>query len=268
MDTLESICQEPRQGLSMNNSIKLKTELINQSLEPDWLNDPLTGLDSLDAFSQQLDQLIAGTTYTRTSLTLMLLQLANFYEIRKWIGKNEANFLLNDLARLLEKTVPTNTKLCRCHNHGFAVLLIDEGSRMSARIADNIKLALQTSDLLSMPPQLYLKCGVGLTAISEYTPRSEVAFARARHSLSKNQSDQPNVVSEGFYASLTPQQGNELLSKLGNAITKNHYRLNFQATVSFTEDGLRHYELRTGLVDKESILPARVFLETVIQNAL
>lgn len=227
--------------------------------------DNLTGLYSLEAFSHQLDQLIADSIYTESPMTLLLLQLANFYEIRTWIGKNEANFLLNDLARLLEKTVPANSLLCRCHNHEFAVLLVDEGSRKSLRTADSIKLALQSSSLQTIPPQLDLKCGVGLTGINEYTPRSEVAFARARHNMSRHHDQQP--IGQSF-TNFSQQQTSQLLKKLTNAIETERYKLSYQATVSFTEDGLRHFELRSRLSDKESSLPAAAFLETVIQNAL
>ena len=70
------------------------------------------------------------------------------------------------------------------------------------------------------------------------------------------------------FANFSPQQISGLTNKLFHAPQRELYKLSFQATVSFNEDGKQLYELRTRLLDDNSSLPAAAFLETVNQNAL
>ena len=94
--------------------------------------DPVTGLLSEAAFCARLQSLLADTRESPRPATLALLQLENFYEVRQWVGKSEAGLLLADIARLLALTVPSDALLCRCTNHEFAVLLLDDSSRSAS----------------------------------------------------------------------------------------------------------------------------------------
>ena len=227
--------------------------------------DHLTGLYSQNAFNHRLKQIIKDSAHNDSPYTLALLQLANFYEIRAWVGKLESNLLLNDIARLLEDTVPENSVSCRCHNHEFAVILAGEGSRRAMMIADHIKQALHTCSSQFIPPQLSLRCNVGLVSVNHFTPDIEVAFARARHNMSSQQTEQ---ATDHAYSGFTAQQPPDLLNKLHHAMASNSFKLNFQATVDFKEGGLKFYEIRSALAEKDTLIPAAVFLETVVKNAM
>ena len=144
---------------------------------------PLTGLFEQDYLGQQVEKTLLRCRQGPLEATLALLQLENFYEIRSWVGKSEASLLLSDIARLLEKSLPDKAVLCHCEHYEFAVLLLDECSLNARLITDRVKLAMQSTVSASIPPQLELKCGIGLAKLSRRIPSADVVFARARHDL-------------------------------------------------------------------------------------
>ncbi len=196
--------------------------------------------------------------------TLALMQLENFYEIRSWVGKPDASLLLCDIARLLRHNLPEGLLLCRCENYEFALLLRNEHSTDARAITDRIKQALQSAASESLPPQIELKCAVGLAAAEPGVAGPEVMFARARHQLS---------------VALFRRHGGDRLSamhevdgfdplELGPALERQPLSLNFQPIVSLLPDGVERYEVRCQLpLENRRLAPLRLF-EVAVRNAL
>lgn len=222
--------------------------------------DPLTGLPN----RAWLEDALRRALNDGRPATLALLQLENFYEIRSWVGKSDASFLLGDIARLLQRNLPDGVMLCRCENYEFVLLLRNENSVNARPITDRIKQALQSAVSESIPPQLELKCAVGLAAAEPGVTGPEVLFARARHQLS---------------VALFRRHGEERLSamhevdgfdpaELGPALERQPLELNFQPIVSLMPDGFERYEVRCRLpLEKGRLAPVRLF-EIAVQNAL
>jgi EAL domain-containing protein (putative c-di-GMP-specific phosphodiesterase class I)/GGDEF domain-containing protein len=115
--------------------------------------------------------------------SLALLQLANFYEIRTWVGKSEANQLLEDIARVLLAALPASVSLYRCLNYEFALLLKEECSSNAAAIIGRLQSALTQTVSDTLPSQLTLRCVAGLVDISGSLRNADIALARARQNL-------------------------------------------------------------------------------------
>ena len=222
--------------------------------------DPLTGLFQQDYLGQQVEKTLLKCRQGPLEATLALLQLENFYEIRSWVGKSEASLLLSDIARLLQKSLPDKAVLCHYQHYEFAVLLLDECSINACLITDRVKLAVQSAVSAWIPPQLELKCGIGLAKLSRSIPDADVVFARARHDLGQGHQhgDMPALQIPAETA----------LRRLRCALKENQLRLTFQAIACLKEDGLQHYELRTCLADADAGLPAAILFETAVQNAM
>ena len=227
---------------------------------PNEYLDALTGLPNRAFLENALRQAIADGG----PATLALLQLENFYEIRSWVGKSDASFVLSDVARLLAKNLPAGISLCRCENYEFALLLRNGNSVNARPITEGIKQALQTAVSESIPPQLELRCAAGLAAVEPGLGGPEVLFARARHQLR---------------VALFRRHGESRLSamhevdgfdpmELGPALERQPLALNFQPIVSLLPDGVERYELRCQLpLDNRRLAPLRLF-EIAVQNAL
>ncbi|MFM1896112.1 MAG: hypothetical protein RLZZ385_1186 [Pseudomonadota bacterium] len=228
-------------------------------------HDPLTGLLTQAAFTARLDQLLARSVQQTRHLTLALLQLDNFYEVRQWVGKSEANLLLGDIARLLQQTVPPGSWTCRCQNHEFAVLLHKEGSRSASRLADAIRQAAQQASSHALPPQLTLQCGVGLTVLDGLTPNANVAFARARHDLWLHRRK------DGGLGIVIPRHPDSqaLLEPLRQALAARQAALSYQPLLAVPDLTPTHVEARASLLCEDGSgsrwLPPAACLDAILQ---
>ena len=227
--------------------------------------DPLTGLYQQDYLMRELSILLRQQKSADVEASLALFQLENFYEIRRWVGKSEADLLLGDIARLLTQTLPTAVLLCRCNHYEFAALLPDEHSIHAQTLIQRVKQALHSAVSDSIPPQLELKCAVGLAAIAHSIPSAEVMFASARHNLSMA------LLRQRRNHTLDYQHGESVpvsLPQLLNILRGNELLLNFQPSVALKADGLRHYEVRCELPTKELAHSPSAVFEAAVKNAI
>jgi len=225
--------------------------------------DELTGFATQDYFTEQLDKLIQSGVVHNTPVTLVLLQLANFYQISSWVGSSEARLLLIRLAGLLKNAVPDSSWLCRCRGHEFALLLVDEGSRRFPELAETIHQVLHRQTAHLVPPQLSLACGIGSVRLGADTPNGEIAFARARHNIWQRQLSnmaEPPL----FFDNVAEGMDRQVKA----ALVENRFRLSFQGIIGFRDDSMHRYETRITLLDGNEHRPARAFMEAAVKSAL
>lgn len=223
--------------------------------------DPLTGLFRQDYMLQRLTDLLRRQRREPVVATLALLQLENFYEIRGWVGKSEADLLLSDIAILLRKCLPEGVLLCRCRHYEFAVLLPEACSTRAHQLTDRIKQELRTATSAAIPPQLELKCAVGLAPVESTIPSADVFFARARHNLS--QALNPPHLSVAPNDS-TPPSPSRLLSFL----RQQRLRVSYQPIAALDGDASAFYELRTVTPPDSPPCSVAALYESAVQNAL
>lgn len=227
-----------------------------------WKKDALTGLHEQRYLCHAIDECLRRSRRGELGGTLALLQLENFYEIRTWVGVSEADLLLADIAQLLRKTLPRRVLLCRCHNYEFAALLLADASVNAGAITEKLKQALLNAVSPVLPPQLELKCGVGLAKLDPNIPSWPVVFARARHNLrlAHRHGELPTQLS-----ATAPDVA---LKQLQVALARPRLTLNFQAWARFDEDSQPHYEVRCALSNQPDRLPTVLLFETAARNAL
>lgn len=235
---------------------------LASSENPLSTQDPLTGLPTEAAFKNQLERLLQRARQVSVTATLALLQLENFYEIRTWVGRSEASLLLSDIARELKKALPPSVVLCRCEHFEFAALLTNECSVNAQLITSRVKTALRSALSATIPPQLELKCGIGLSQVEGQIPSAEVLFARARHSISLAHSRQRHAE----HASMARPEAT--LEQLRRALKDNNLQMNFQPIVNMQGDGLPRFEVRIALLAPELAVPTDLLFEIAVQNAL
>jgi diguanylate cyclase (GGDEF)-like protein len=232
---------------------------------PGMGRDPLTGLFQQDYLIYELEEALVRSRVAPVEATLALLQLENFYEIRTWVGRSEANLLLSDIAHALQESLPANVLLCRCQHYEFALFLCDQNSLHARTITDRVKQALHKAISASIPPQLELKCGVGLAQLDQRMPSADVVFARARHSLILAHYQARNAPQLSPPA---PVNSGAALRQLEQALQENKLGLIYQPIVSLHQDGLQHYEVRTTLPRSLASQSTSMLFDAAVQNAL
>lgn len=203
------------------------------------------------ALEHCLDALIRDSRPRRASLAL--LQLANFYEIRTWVGKSEASRLLADIARVLLNCLPAAVSLYRCDNYEFALLLRDECSSNARDITRQVRAALENAVSETIPAQLRLHCVAGLVEITPGLRRAGVALARARHSLG------------GLDATAA---GDINAAAIVAGLRRGQLQLNYQALVSLTGNQQPILEVRSALHTDAGVISGRSLYRAAVINAL
>ncbi|MEZ5489791.1 MAG: GGDEF domain-containing protein [Gammaproteobacteria bacterium] len=239
-----------------------ETLTIERTADPSQ-RDELTGFATQDYFTGRLDNLMQSDLMLGADVTLVLLQLANFYQISSWVGSSEARLLLTRLAGLLKDAAPDHSWLCRCRGHEFALLLVDEGSRRFPEFAETIHQVLHRQTAHLVPPQLSLACGIGSVRLGADTPNSAIAFARARHNIWQRQLS--NMAAPALFFD-TGAEGMD--RHVEAALAENRFRLSFQGIIGFRDNSLQRYETRITLLDGEAQRPARAFMDAAVKSAL
>ncbi|GAB5499362.1 MAG: hypothetical protein PsegKO_16730 [Pseudohongiellaceae bacterium] len=213
----------------------------------------------------RLQALITRPGNATVRATLALLQLANFYEIRHWVGRNQARLLLADSERALLQALPAGAMLCRCSNYEFAVLLENDHSEQACVIAKQLKAALQSAVSRALPPQIQLQCAAGLATLGKHVRLPEVLFARARHSLSRNTP----------LPALDEQQSLITARAILGGLRAKQLRLTFQPLVplrageaSGSDNSCGSYEVRSHLHTTRGRLSGQRLFSAAVDNAL
>jgi len=226
----------------------------------------VTGLFNQDYLQLALERLIKAHQRHDTPSTLALLQLENFYEIKSWVGEAEANLLLGDIANHVRESLPDNALLCHLKHREFALLLGNESSLKAILLADHIRQNLPRRVSPFIPPQLTLRCAVGMAAIDSRTSSAEVMLARARHDLRlSHYRAQTNKLNRVSYS---PLQADAILKRIRQALQHGQLQLQFQSMLNYHSEAYPLVELRLQLRDGDKCLSAAMFFETAIQNAL
>lgn len=225
------------------------------SLDP----DALTGLPRRAALHRRLT---TGKTDDRHTVTLALLQLANFYEIRQWVGSAESDRLLSEVAGALSRALPAGASLFRCDHFEFAVLLEAPAAGPLGPLCERLRDAVRRAGEDLIPPQLTLHCVVGTAHRSADSRHPEILFARARQSLSR---DLPGRDSGTDY----PGSGCSADRKtLAIAITEGGLEYSFQPLLHWQDAHARHFEMRCRLRRGQLCWQGEALFETAVSHAL
>lgn len=225
------------------------------SMEPDGL----TGLPRRAALHRRL---ATQKPDPSQPATLALLQLANFYEIRQWVGAAESDRLLGEVANALSVVLPAGAGLFRCDHFEFAVLLDSPGAGPLDRLCERLREAVRQAGEDLIPPQLTLRCVVGTARRAADSRHPEILFARARQSLSRAL---PGRDSDAVY----PGAGcNADRATLAAAIAEGGLEYSFQPLLHWQDERVRHFEMRCRLRRGRECWQGETLFETAVSHAL
>ncbi len=249
--------------LNGHNGHPFKLEYLFPAQSPPA--DPLTGLCTLPALKQALQRLLAQSRRQPVTASLALLQLANFYEIRTWVGRPEADLLLGRVAATLRAAVPDGAELYRCEHYEFALLLGNEQSHNANSVVEQLRLALLGTQFDGLPAQLEMECAAGVVPVHSSLPNVDVLFARARHDLRQNR-EQPAAELQAF--AYLHQSPGAVVALVRSILRSQSLHLNFQPTVAFLASKIEGYEVRAAMTPDHDAVPATVLFMQASLNAL
>jgi diguanylate cyclase (GGDEF)-like protein len=107
-------------------------------------HDPLTGLPNRALFQQRLEQALREAAQSRTSVSLLLIDLDHFQEINDTLGHDAGDALLKETAALLAAMVRDCDTVARIAGDQFMVMTVDpltleHAVRFAQRITETLR---------------------------------------------------------------------------------------------------------------------------------
>lgn len=113
--------------------------------------DLLTGLATRRAFIEAVDGAIIDSDRTGTPLSMICLDLDRFKAINDTFGHEAGDAVLDVVGRTIEDACPRNAIAGRIGGEELAILLIGSDAVKAARLAEQIRMAIQAQVLPDQP---------------------------------------------------------------------------------------------------------------------
>ena len=94
--------------------------------DDEW-HDPITGLPRPGRFLEQLERLLAAPGRSPRSVAMLVLEVAEFHDLRAQLGESWTDELLRTIAERLHDAVPEPSLVTRLRSGAFAIVLRDLG---------------------------------------------------------------------------------------------------------------------------------------------
>lgn len=107
-----------------------------------------TGLFNIKAFYMSLEREMSKAKRHKTSLSLMLIQLPYYKEIKKLIGINETNKLIKDISNIIIKSTRTEDERYTIENDTLAIIMPNTDKDGSKIVKERIKVGINELELI------------------------------------------------------------------------------------------------------------------------
>ncbi len=124
------------------------TASYQQSLKTRAITDPLTGLFNRSLLNVTLEQALGQFRRTGAPMTVILLDLDHFKEINDSYGHGAGDKVLTEVGQLLQSSTRLSDTCFRIGGEEFLCLLYGSDRANGLRLAEALRLKIQTADLL------------------------------------------------------------------------------------------------------------------------
>lgn len=124
--------------------------------------DPLTGLDNRGRFQQRLTQSINESTRRKDTFALVLLDIDHFKHVNDTYGHDAGDEALRYLSERLLKRLRSTDIVARLGGEEFAVILKDVDTKTAFDLTEQLRLALDDSQLNYKGQDIHLTATFGV----------------------------------------------------------------------------------------------------------
>jgi diguanylate cyclase (GGDEF)-like protein len=134
---------------TMHQNILLKHELAVAKVEAEHLarTDDLTNLYNYRAFHEHAERHLSLAKASKTSLSLIMIDIDNFKSVNDKYGHAVGDFALIHVSVLLRKKVRSADICCRIGGEEFAIILPDTDVQAALDLSENIRREFEVSPL-------------------------------------------------------------------------------------------------------------------------
>ncbi len=230
--------------------------------------DLVTRVANHEHFIAMLDGAIRKAVQLGMFSTLIVIELADFDDLKAAIGISNTNFLLNDIAQFLQALPGEGNQVGRLADAEFGLLMATGNPDETLQLVSLIKERCNSYLSAAMPNSLTLHCEVGMALINGHAPNSDTILLRARHWLNTGTNYTENSMQQEVL-DVTAPNAREMLDYLAEALREKRFTLYYQPIVPIKGGSNHGYEVLIRMLDKEDneIRPG-AFLPLAVLNGM
>ncbi|RBW48381.1 EAL domain-containing protein [Marinobacter sp. F3R11] len=217
--------------------------------------DLLTGLYNRQYLMKELEQAIANAGKNNQTGALAYIALDNFIAMKGQVGIAGADLLLGDLATLLKQEAADDLVLARLSDDAFCLLSMPGDEKTLTARCEQIRKAVDEYLFDINGTTVPLTVSIGITSITENSPKAEELMARAHNASSDVRKLEGHAQGNGICtynpANYETLDDGSAIDAILKALDENRFKLLFQPIINLRGEGEEHYEAFVRMLDQD-----------------
>ncbi|MGB5520405.1 MAG: EAL domain-containing protein [Gammaproteobacteria bacterium] len=231
--TVQQMEQTSRMNEDYRRRLKIMNKQLlesNRELEFHALYDPLTTLPNRSLFRDRLSRGIARAESANSQLGLLLIDLDRFKDINDALGHDKGDYLLKEIALLLQQYIHPDDTFARLGGDEFAVILPDSDRKMIINRADAFLKALEKPFMIN-DSTITVGASIGITVYPEHGDNVTDMLCRADSAMYSAKKSKQGIM---FYEPAddhSPLGYLTMVTDLRNALENGEFELHYQPQI-------------------------------------
>jgi diguanylate cyclase (GGDEF)-like protein/PAS domain S-box-containing protein len=231
--------------------------------------DALTGLPNRTSIVEYLQDCQNNPGNKPCNLVLMAIDIDRFKEINESFGQQVGDFILQEIARRLQRItdLAADEFLARLGGDEFALAIPDINIAQARVTAQTIRqIILQPITLET--GKISLDCGIGIAAMPDHTEDSNQLIQLAEAAMYNAKSEKLGVSVYNPELSLTATERLQLITDLREALSANDIRPHYQPIVNMQTNSIHVEALARWQHPRHGYIAPEVFIHLAEETGL
>ena len=162
--------------------------------------DAVTGIYNKHAFSKRLDEEFSHASRTNFPLSLLMMDVDFFKRVNDTYGHLAGDFVLNDIAQRVQKTIRNEDILARYGGEEFVVTLRGIDSEGAVLLAERIRIAVGEKPMQFEGHDVPITISIGVATLKEknFPSPQELIDHADKHLYAAKQGGRNQVRADGY----------------------------------------------------------------------
>jgi len=227
MEETSKLNEDYRRRLKIVNKQLLES---NRELEFHALYDPLTSLPNRSLFRDRLSRGISLAESGNSELGLLLIDLDRFKDINDALGHDKGDYLLKELALLLQQYVYPNDTFARLGGDEFAMILPDSNKKTIIDRANALLKALEKPFVIN-DSTITVGASIGITVYPEHGDNVTDILSRADSAMYRAKKSKQGVMYYQPADDHSPLGYLTMVTELRKALSNGEFELFYQPQI-------------------------------------
>jgi len=228
MEETSKLNEDYRRRLKIMNKQLLES---NRELEFHALYDPLTSLPNRSLFRDRLTRGISLAESSSSQLRLILIDLDRFKDINDALGHDKGDYLLKEIALLLQQYVHPHDTFARLGGDEFAMILPDSNKKVIADRANALLKALEKPFNIH-GSTITVSASIGITVYPEHGDNVTDMLSRADSAMYSAKKSKQGVMLYEPANDHSPLGHLTMVTDLRKALSRGEFELYYQPQIN------------------------------------